>query len=260
MQLDAVAAGYKGGRGSLSMGQAVTGTLTTNSGPAAMETNVCGVYGYGVNVQNITSLGTTGFGGQIRWRRSRHRWGSPCQQGQGVGGAVWIGSASTGDGRTGTDDDGSGLGAGRIDRGGRDRDNEHGEWWITWQASLRWQGRHFIRQRDRVRRWTCARHRDRQRCWRDRTRAQPIEWTWRSEPSADGRLGCWRISDAVEQTRRGQRRRSLHDGIGGGSCGRERISFSGRGGGIWKVDGGDSAAAVCVYGAVGHTPRRGSYR
>ena len=63
-QLDAVAAGYKGGRGSLSLGAAVAGTFTTNSGPAAMETNVRGVYGYGVNVQNITSLSASGLGGQ----------------------------------------------------------------------------------------------------------------------------------------------------------------------------------------------------
>jgi hypothetical protein len=63
-QLYAAAAGYKGGRGSLSMGQAVAGTFGANSGQAAMESNVRGVYGYGVNLQNITSLSVSGFGGQ----------------------------------------------------------------------------------------------------------------------------------------------------------------------------------------------------
>lgn len=63
-QLYAAAAGYKGGRGSLSMGGAVAGTFPTNSGPAPLESNVRSVYGYGVNLQNITSLGASGFASQ----------------------------------------------------------------------------------------------------------------------------------------------------------------------------------------------------
>ncbi len=85
-QLDAVAAGYKGARGSLSMGQAVAGTFTTNSGPAPGESNVRSVYGLGVNVQNITSLGASGLGGMTpaqigRWMAAlvakAQAWGVP---------------------------------------------------------------------------------------------------------------------------------------------------------------------------------------
>ena len=67
----------------------MAGTFTTNSGPAAMETNVRGVYGYGVNVQNITSLSASGLGGQTATQVAQQV-ASLVNRGEGMGRAVWI--------------------------------------------------------------------------------------------------------------------------------------------------------------------------
>ena len=261
VQLDAVAAGYKGGRGSLSMGQAVTGTLTTSSGPAAMETNVCGVYGYGVNVQNITSLGTTGFGGQTVAQiaaqvgslvNKAKAWGVPY--------GLFSHPPATGEPELTTTEVGwvlDGLiaaGATVITNSGL-VDYLAGESPVAGTTFYTAAGSSAaVDLRETPRSATVL-------AGSNQGAAYRVDMAGASRPLT----GAWDVGGyQTLWSKHGAASGGGHFtmGLAGGVAGENANRFSGSGGGIWKRGrAGDSAAAVCVYGAVADTvPGPGSYR